>query len=309
MEKKILILGSNGFSGQHLQKYLKEEKKNKFEVFCSDINKPIIKSSKFFKADLVNYINVKNLIRETKPDYIINCSGTYNNSDFKQYYNINVLISNNIYHSLLNIKNLNPKILIIGSAAEYGFPGKLPIKETQKLNPVSFYGWLKVIQTYQALYYYKNFNLQILIARPFNLLGPGLSDTLSISSFCNQVYKNKKGEKSIIKAGNLNTKRDFIDIRDTIRAYIDIVLYGKAGEVYNICFGKSWNLKNIVYKIMKLSGFKVNLIYDKNRTRKNDVSDIYGSYAKINKLSGWKPEISLTSSLQSMIEYAYKNRK
>ena len=79
--------------------------------------------------NLENYKNVKALISEIKPDYIINCAGTYNKSIYKKYYNINVLISNNIYHSILNIKNIDPRVLVIGSAAEYGWPDKLPVSE------------------------------------------------------------------------------------------------------------------------------------------------------------------------------------
>ncbi len=303
MKKKILILGINGFSGQFLKKYLEEEKKSKFRIFGCDIKKSNEVSFDFFMTDLGSYKNVKELIKEIKPDYIINCAGIYDKLDYRQYYNTNVLVSNNIFHSILNIRNIDPRVLVIGSSAEYGQPVKLPVLEQQKLNPVSIYGMIKVAQTYHALYYSKNFDIKVLIVRPFNLLGPGLSESLSISSFCSQIYKNKKGNKSIIMTGNLNAKRDFIDVRDAVRAYLDIVLYGRKGEVYNVCTGKSRYMKEVVLKTISLSGLDVHIKNEKARMRKNDIPDIYGNHAKLTELSGWKPEISLDSSLKSMIEY------
>ncbi len=243
MKRKILIFGINGFTGTHLKNYLHNNFSEKYQIYGCDIEKNSIEDDNIYEIDLQNYNNVNSVIKKTNPNYIINCTGLYNYDDYGNYFNANILISINIFNSIFQLKDINPRVLIIGSAAEYGLPQRLPLSEEEEIKPTSTYGIVKASQTLHSLYYAKYFDLYIVIARPFNILGPGLSSKLSISNFCLQIYKNRKKGRSIIRVGNLDTKRDFIDIQDTIRAYMDILLYGDSGEIYNICSGKSYSIK------------------------------------------------------------------
>ena len=143
MKEKILVTGAYGFLGKSIQNILKGC--NDKRLFLSDIKKS--KKSNYIQCDFVNYTSVKNLIHTVKPDKIYHLAGTFTN-DYIEDYNGNVLSTKNILSSIKQVQP-NCRIMLIGSAAEYGIkPKKGPVKENQELNPHTFYGLSKVFQTH-----------------------------------------------------------------------------------------------------------------------------------------------------------------
>ena len=295
---KLLILGINGFTGKHIQRYLKKNRVyDEFEIVGADQQIDKISNIRYIKADLTNYYNLENILAAVKPEYIINLIGTYKSeTPFETLLEINALLTRNIFNILLkNGLNLK-KMLIVGTAAEYGFEQNLPIKENFNTIPSSDYGLTKSIQTNISLYYYKNFDLEIIIARPFNIIGKNIPPDLSIGSFIRQLKNAKDGDS--IYVGRLNTKRDFLDISDVINAYFSILKKGKSGQIYNICSGKSYYMIDILNQLIKLSKKKVHIMQKPEFVKSADISDIYGDNTKLMHDTKWQQQIDIYRSLE-----------
>lgn len=298
---KILVLGINGFTGKHFQDFIVKNKLLKDASFVG-VDKAIEKRIGIYykKIDLSCHKDLENLILDVAPDYIINFAGIFNSKSFSELENINAGISRNIFEVILRNRLAVKNTLLIGSAAEYGLNSNLPIAEEARLNPVSPYGVSKAIQTVYANYYYANFGANVNIARTFNVIGRYLSPLLSISSFVEQIRKTRNGGKILV--GNLNTKRDFLDIVDVVNAYWKILMNGKQGQVYNVCNGKSLYIKDILNFLIKRSGKKICIEVKKEYLRKNDILDSYGDNSKLKKDTGWKEKNDIFASLSVMLE-------
>ncbi|NMC99887.1 MAG: NAD-dependent epimerase/dehydratase family protein, partial [Bacteroidales bacterium] len=238
---------------------------------------------------------------KNRPDIIINATGTYSAKEALTFYNLNSNAVINIFESITKISEYNPSILLIGTAAEYGIVSieDLPLKESLKSFPVTHYGISKFCATLNAISYYQKLGMKVYIARVFNALGPGLPSCLLVSTILDQLLKNKSKE---IKLGNINSKRDFIDIKDICDALEKILFKGSPGKIYNVCTGKSHSVKDILDIIKhNIGDFKITI--DSKRFRSSDLDDVYGDYSRINTETGWLPEISLNESISKMIEH------
>jgi GDP-4-dehydro-6-deoxy-D-mannose reductase len=297
---KIMILGINGFSGRHFQHYILDQNfDQEFEFVGIDKNIGEHVTIKSVELDLTIKENLENIICDQKPDYIINMIGLFGGNDLESMIQINAGISRNIFETVV-INHLSvQKILLIGSAAEYGVPISLPVKEDHGLNPINPYGLSKVIQTTFANYYALNFDIPVTVARTFNILGAGLSSKLSIGSFAEQIRELPSG--SNINVGNIDSKRDFLDIYDVIDAYWKILLHGKKGEIYNVCSGKSISIKSLVEFLIQQSGKNLEIQVKPELLRKNDIADFYGDNSKLSEQLNWSSSRSIEESLTSMI--------
>ena len=148
---------------------------------------------------------------------------------------------------------VNPrKILLIGSAAEYGLVNSNPVKETSELMPNSYYGLSKVFQTYLSKYYFQNYGIPVVIGRPFNLFGAGSSCKLAAGRFNKIVADANDGD--IVKVGNIESKRDYVNIKDAVAYYWGLLEKGVPGEIYNVCTGVSKSGREILVGIFSAAG-------------------------------------------------------
>ena len=191
---KILITGANGFTSSHLVRYLQQNPELK--IYCTTRNQP--ENANSIICDLTDYNSVNNLIQEIKPDQIYHLAGSFSNDYHTDYAN-NVLSSKYVLDSLIKNK-LSCRVLLIGSAAEYGFIKEEdnPVKEDHPLNPVSIYGLTKVYQTHLMKFYCQVYDLDIVMARPFNLLGENISRQLFIGRVYQQIEEYKSWFENVL---------------------------------------------------------------------------------------------------------------
>jgi GDP-4-dehydro-6-deoxy-D-mannose reductase len=200
----------------------------------------------------------------------------------------------------------NPRIIIIGSAAEYGIVEKIPVAETAPPNPASPYGVSMSCRTNIALAF-GNMGCDIVVGRVFNTTGAGVTHMTPVGSFAKQVAEIEKGlQKAGIRAGNLSPERDFIDIEDVARAFYFLALESKKGGIYNICSGKPHSVATILNTYMELSNRKFQIICDPALVRENDIATMYGDNRKIQDETGWRPKIGLHESLKRTLDYYRK---
>lgn len=282
--KKILVLGISGFSGRHFINFINKKKLFKdYEFYGIDFNylENKVSNLQFYQGDCTDKAYLKNIIIEISPHYIINFIGKITGSDINDFNRINVEIPYTILETA-NKYEIIEKILLVGSAAEYGIPVKNPIYENDKLCPVNLYGLSKVYQTQLAEYYFRVKDVPVVIGRTFNIKGEGLSTDLAIGNFIKQINEIPDGGE--IKVGNLSTYRDYMDVEEVIDHYWNILLKGSAGEIYNICSGKPRKMSDLLNELIEKSGKKINVTVQKDLIKKNDVEIIFGSNEKYKQL-------------------------
>ncbi|MBN1899487.1 MAG: GDP-mannose 4,6-dehydratase [Spirochaetes bacterium] len=302
--KKILITGANGFIGYSMKKWLDEKGAGKeYEYYYLDRFKKKIFKDNFYVLDLFHKNKIHSLLKALRPDLILDLIGLNDSGDITQYYRINSIARIRLLEAILSVKGYYPRVVTLGSAAEYGKmkQNELPVKETADCHPLNHYGISKLSGTFTGLFYHKHFGLKIMVARPFNILGAGMSENFSVPSFIRQIKELKKGRFPVLHVGNINTKRDFLHVRDVIMALFLILEKGQPGQIYNICRGESISIKTMINTILKIMGKDVKIKVDQKRIKKGDVPDSYGDNSRLKKL-GWDITYSIEEALNDMIE-------
>lgn len=302
---RALITGINGFVGGHLSKILLNKG---FEVFGTDIkNSCNIQGITYCSVDISDKEEVFNLIGKCRPDRIFHLAAVSSVQTCKDNpeltEKVNIGGTENIMSACIE-NNINPKILIASSGHVYGIPKNIPIDESHPVNPVNEYGKSKLEQENVALNFFRDYNLNIIISRSFNHIGPNQTTGFVCSDFAKQIVEIEKGiKKPEINVGDLSTERDFTDVRDIVKAYLLLLEKGKSGEIYNIGSGKGYTIKEILNKLVEKSKEKIEVIEDKALFRVSEIPTLVANNNKFIELTGWKPEIDIDTSLTDILNY------
>lgn len=308
---RALITGSNGFVGQYLAEYLL---KKDIEVWgtiheSKAIPKEIHNEIIIRQMDITDQLQVKNVLSECKPDYIFHLAAqssaavAWKHPDLTMTVNINGTI--NLLECIRKF-DLKPRILLIGSSEEYGTVKSkdLPIDEAHELRPGNPYAISKAAQSMIGQVYSKAYDLNIIMARAFNHIGPKQSSKFVVSDFTKRIAEIEKGKiPPILKVGNLEAERDFTDVRDIVRAYYELVLKGKRGEIYNIGSGKVCKIQDILDRLLSLTNMKIKIQKDIDRYRPLDVPIVQCDSRKFVNLTSWQPRYTLEETLKDVLEY------
>ncbi|MCD6310409.1 MAG: GDP-mannose 4,6-dehydratase [Candidatus Eremiobacteraeota bacterium] len=312
---KILITGITGFAGPYLAKYIMKShpEASIYGTFrrparMDNINH-IIDKIELIKCDLMNATHVMNMMKSIRPDYIFHLAAqSYVPASWHNPADTiinNVIGELNIFEAVRKI-GINPLIQLACSSEEYGmvYEDELPIKETNPLRPLSPYGISKVAQDLLGYQYHASYGMRIIRTRAFSHSGPGRKEVFVESNFAKQIVNIEAGiQKPVIKVGNLDARRDYSDVRDTVRAYWLAVEKGEPGEVYNIASGNSYAIREILDILLSMTGLDIKIEVDPSRLRPSDVPRLVGDATKIRKLTGWKPEIPFEKTLEDILNY------
>lgn len=315
---KVLITGVTGFVGSWLVDYLLPMPG--MQIFGikrwrsrTENIKHFEKKIKMYECDLKDSTSVRDAIEAIKPDRIFHLAAqsfvpTSWNAP-SETLDINILGEVNIFEAVKKI-GIDPVIHIAGSSEEYGLvlPGETPIKETNPLRPLSPYAVSKVAQDMLAYQYYMNYKIRTVITRAFNHTGPRRPPNFVCSDFAWQVVQIEKGNQPpVINVGNLDSIRDFTDVRDIVKAYWLALEKGKSGEVYNLASGEGQKIKDILETLIKFAKVKVEIKEDPARMRPSDVPILVGDSTKFRELTGWKAEIPFEQTLRDILDFWRKN--
>ncbi|OHD13975.1 MAG: hypothetical protein A2086_10585 [Spirochaetes bacterium GWD1_27_9] len=311
---KFLITGCSGFVGKHFLNYLEDNKIKSFVLGIDVVplvlerNYKNIKIS-FTENDLMDKDKIQYIIYDFKPNYIIHLA-SYSSVAFSwQNPIISFQNNTNIFLNLLEAVKVSKgecRVLSIGSSEEYGnvTDDKIPLKEDYDLSPVSPYAVARVAQELLSKVYVNGYGQDIIITRSFNNIGPGQRENFVIPSFAKQLVElklqNKKEGEIVV--GDISIIRDFLDIRDVVCAYYMLLMNGKSGEVYNVCSGNGYSLKQVIDMMGEILNIKVNIKVNKNLIRPNDNKIIIGANDKLKKDIGWENKIAFKNTLCDIIE-------
>ncbi|MFC2158236.1 GDP-mannose 4,6-dehydratase [Acidobacteriota bacterium] len=312
---KILITGITGFAGSHLADYVLENHpgvqvygikrwRSRMENICHIEDKIHL-----FEADLKDIVSLKHCLGEIRPDRIFHLAAqSFVPTSWTcpaETFAINSIGQINLFEAALSLK-CPVRIQVAGSSEEYGFvhPDEIPMKETNPLRPLSPYAVSKVGQDLLGYQYFQSYGLHVVRTRGFNHTGPRRGDVFICSNFAKQIAEIEAGKKPpVIYVGNLEAKRDFTDVRDTVRAYWLSLEKGEAGEVYNIGTGKTYLMQEMLDMLLTMTEASVRVEEDPQRLRPSDVPILLSDSSKFQAITGWKPEIPFQKTLEDLLNY------
>ena len=277
--KRILVTGSSGFVGRNL---VEELKRHNVEVIT-------LTDPAGHRSDIRDWQTVKEI---ENIDMVYHLAAkTYVPFSFEnpgETYAVNVLGTLNILE-LCRLRNVE-KIVFVSSYV-YGQPRYLPIDEKHPVQPTNPYMGSKVLGEELCRAYNTDFGVKCIILRPFNVYGVGQSGDLLIPTIISQLQAGK------IELKDPAPKRDFVYVSDLISALIEAGKFDGNFEIFNIGYGTSYSVKEIVDKIVQLYGKEVKMNYE-NERRKSEIMDVVADIGKAKEKLGWKPKINLNEGLK-----------
>ena len=217
----------------------------------------------------------------------------------------NVQAQLNVFEAVRDL-GLPTQIHIAGSSEEYGLvqPDEVPIREENPLRPLSPYAVSKVAQDLLAYQYWRSYGLHTVRTRGFNHSGPRRGEVFVTSNFARQIAEIEKGLRGpVIHVGNLESVRDFTDVRDMVRAYWLALEHGEPGAVYNICSGKGYPIRQVLETLLGLAQVTVEIREDPERMRPSDVPVLVGDCSRFRRITGWAPTIPFDTTLADVLGY------
>jgi GDP-4-dehydro-6-deoxy-D-mannose reductase len=313
--KTYLITGFSGFVSYHFLQLLKNmeepakvigvSKTRPSEEYFDNENIETIHET----VDLRNKEAISTLLAFYQPDFVVHLA-SYSSVGYSWQNPVESFTNNtNIFLNLIeSIRTLgqNPVVLSIGSSEQYGnvLPDDVPLIENRLLKPISPYAVARVSQEMLSKIYADSYGLRIIMTRSFNHIGIKQKDNFVIPSFAKQMAKIKHNQQEpVIVTGNLNIIRDFIDVRDVVKAYYLLLHKGKSGEIYNICSNKGISLNNMLQIMRNYLKIDFEVKINPALVRPNDNQVIIGSNHKIVSTHNWALDFSIEQSLKDIIDY------
>ncbi len=306
---KALIIGGGGFVGPYLVNHLADDLG--YDVTVTKTAKETLQmdKAKVVDLDILDRQQLDTVLSQERPDYIFHLAAqssvAYSWKNPALTIDVNVKGCVNVLDSIRDL-DYKPRTLLIGSGEEYGHirEGECPINEENNVRPGNIYAATKSCQNMLGKIYADAYDLDIIMVRAFNHIGPNQAPMFVVSDFCKQVADIEKGEKEpVMYVGNLSAKRDFTDVRDVVKAYALLVEKGVRGETYNVGTGHALPIQDILDQIISLSDKQIEVKVDPNKLRPVDVPIIEPDITKINAQTGWKPQIPLKQTLEETLNH------
>ncbi len=292
---KSLVTGASGFVGRHLVNHL---------IDCGDDVYSTDRSTG--GPDLLDAKGLGKLVSEVSPEVIYHLAGQ---ADVALSWSAPTLTFRTNVEGTLNILISARaadvrRVLTVTSADIYGRvePKNLPINENAPIRPVSPYAASKAAADVIALQAYLGHGQDVVRARSFNQIGPGQSDRFVGSAIAARVAHNEREGSSELCIGNLDSSRDFTDVRDVVRAYRLLACHGRQGLAYNVCSGQSTSIRDLANSLLEMAKLPMNLVTDPNLFRPADILELRGDPTLLTSDTGWIPERRLDETLADLLQ-------
>jgi len=257
----------------------------------------------YIRGDICDRSRIAALVNRTSPDTILHLAGL-NRGSLQNLTRINLLGTENLLHAVVQ-EGGHARLLVIGSAAEYGYAGTKPISESTPLCPVSDYGISKVAQDLLTQRYHAAYALPAVVARPFNLVGPGQPESFVCGRMVAEAGEIESGRRRVMELVSLSARRDFIDVRDAVKAYWAIVSHDRfdeecAGRAFNVGSGLDYSVADLLSCIEAITGRRYEIALPPSPPPELIPTQICDS-SLLHNVTGWRPSIPLHRSLQDML--------
>ena len=307
---QTLIIGAAGFVGGYLIDHLLGTSHGALAVTKMPHETLSGTSVDVHDLDLLDKDAVTELIDRLRPDRIYHLAAqssvalSWKNPGLTV--DVNIKGTLNLLEAIRSINDYHPRILLIGSGEEYGYirPEETPVSENTLPRPGNIYAATKASQNMLGSIYARAYHMDIVMVRAFNHIGPNQAPIFVVADFCRQVAQIEAGKKeAVMSVGNLESMRDFTDVRDVVKAYALLIEKGRSGETYNVGSGHAVSIHQILSMILRHSTVPVHVRQDPARLRPSDIPIIEADIRKIREATGWAPAIPLEQTITETLNY------
>jgi GDPmannose 4,6-dehydratase/GDP-4-dehydro-6-deoxy-D-mannose reductase len=312
---KVLITGITGMVGSHLAEYILTNHAS-VEVHGLirwrsplDNIRDIQSRIRLHHAELRDLNSIVVLLKSIAPDWIFHLAAqSYVSTSFDapaDTIHTNVIGTTNLLDAI-RITEISPKIHICSSSEVYGqvTQDEVPIRETNPFRPASPYAVSKVGEDMIALQYFISYGIKTVRTRMFTHSGPRRGEVFAESTFARQIAEIEAGIRSNpVKVGNLHSVRTVADVRDAVKAYWLLMEKCPPGEVYNIGGVQTMTVGDILEALKGMARRKIEHEVDAVLLRPSDVTLQIPDISKFQRTTGWKPEISVETTLRDLLDY------
>lgn len=296
--KRLFITGAKGFVGQHVQAAVSTSAWNEvFEVVGAEA-----------EYDIANRVSLDKIFRECRPDAVIHLAAQSHVlssiADPEATFRTNFTGTFNVLQAL-EAAGFKGRLLYVGSADTYGLvtEQELPISERQPLRPRNPYAVSKVAAEALCYQWSQTGPFEVVLARPFNHIGPGQAETFAVSGFAKQVAEIALGIRAPeIHVGDLEVTRDFTDVSDVVNAYLTLLTKGKSGEIYNVGSGHERKISEILSRLIRIAGVSAKITIDTDRFRPTEQRRLICDASKLKNETGWQPRRQLDDTLNEIFQ-------
>ena len=287
-----LVTGGTGFAGRHLVACLRERG-----------GQPVAPPRE--ELDLLEAAAVREAVSRVRPAAIFHLAASA--SVVRSWESPREVLRANV-ESTLNVletaRAAAPEavVLVAGSGEVYGPPERLPVDESAPLRPQNPYAVSKAACDLLAGQFADAHGLRIVRTRSFNHAGPGQSDEYVLGTLTRQVAEAELSGRPelVLRTGNVDSARDFTDVRDVVRAY------AQAPELepgaYNVCSGRSVSVRELIGLLAGATDVELRHEVDPDRVRSHDVAEVRGSAEKLRAATGWEPEIPIARTVRDAVD-------
>ncbi len=303
IKQKVVISGINGFVGHHLARELDSAGIAVIgigldAVVDSDITDIV---SSYYQSDLsATWPNIPNVTAVIHLAGLAAVGPSFDNP--QKYINVNSSMVTNLCEYYLK-QAVKPRIVVVSSGAIYSSNQSMPISEAGEIGFSSPYAVSKILNENQVTYY-RNRGLDCVVARPFNHIGPGQKEGFILPDFYSRLSQLDSNEQQTIQTGNIETRRDYTDVRDIARAYSKLALAPKLDHIiYNICSGVSLSGREILDELktaMKLPNIQYET--DPSLVRPTDAMEIIGDASRLKSELDWVPLIDIHQTVLDFVQ-------
>ncbi len=302
---QTIVTGATGFVGRHLLQALRARGDSPVAWQRQPHGGHPINES-VHVVDVLDRDGVRRAIAESRPARIFHLAGAPHVGDSWKNslptLQVNVL---GTHHLLEAVRHEHPtcRVLVVTSGMIYK-PGPEALDEDAALVPSSPYGLSKLAQDQLARLTVGEDGLNVVVARPFNHIGPGQDPSFAIASFCRQIALIEHGMMAPdLRVGNLDARRDLTDVRDVVAAYLRIMDDATAGSAWNVCSGTANRIGDLLNTLLGLASVPITTSTDPDRMRPSDTPLLLGSHARLTAALGWTPTIPIEVTLADTLAW------
>jgi GDP-4-dehydro-6-deoxy-D-mannose reductase len=310
---RILITGVTGFIGGHLVELLNREGGHTLAGISRLANgtpspRSLANTVDLHVAELRDTEQLESILRKHQPEAIVHLAGYANAGrsfvEVEKCWEDNVNGTRSLYNAV-HRSGLRPRIVFVSTGLVYGDPESPNhfCDESSVLKPSSPYAASKAAADLMSYQYCRNPGLDIVRVRLFNQIGPRQTPDYAIANFARQIAAIEAGKQSHIETGDLSAHRDLTDVRDIVRAFHLLIDRGVSGEVYNAGRGQTWQIQEVLDRLIAISGHTVEVRQKIDPNRKADTAITRVSVQKLMSTTGWQPQFTLDETVLDTLNY------
>lgn len=298
-----LITGVAGFTGHYLANdllslgYDVAGLEHNTGMSVGDQPPPDAGTAVVYRCDLLDRAGLSKVVQHVQPDVVVHLAAIsfVAHGDAEAIYRINVVGTRNLLEALAALEKKPSAVLLASSANIYGNSSESLIDETIPPDPANDYAVSKLAMEYMARLWMDR--LPIVISRPFNYTGVGQAPHFLLPKIVGHFQRREK----TIELGNTDVERDFSDVRFVSRAYCRLLQAAPAGQVFNVCSGTAWSLKDVLAMMSEIAGYEIEVRVNPAFVRASEVKRLQGDGSKLERAVGSLPVIPLKETLAWMM--------